>query len=157
MHNWKVRQFKSDVSTERVRRFRKLNETKNETFHETTRNEKEDVTGDEGNGSLERFRSVSVSDSVSENSKKLLYGKFDELVAKWPDPTDVDNAFRFWISLVDAGEITTENVHEVFEGLERWKKSRQWADGKKHSVSTWLGFSKDGRSSVERSSATEAG
>lgn len=42
-HNWTERQFESDVSTERVKRFRNRNETVDETFHETPQSVSETV------------------------------------------------------------------------------------------------------------------
>lgn len=39
----------------------------------------------------------------------------------------MDLGSQCWISYIDDGTITEDNVHEVFEGLERWKASELWA------------------------------
>jgi len=57
--------------------------------------------------------------------------RYQDLLAQWPkeDRRGVDLGARTWISLIDIGEITEENIGEVFEGLERWKGSEQWRKG----------------------------
>ncbi len=68
-----------------------------------------------------------------------LVDKYQDLLAAYPNPTEVDEGCRMWISLVSNGEITAENLPEVFEGLERWKVSEQWlAKRMIHSVRRWL-------------------
>lgn len=113
IHDWSEWQYRSDVSTERVRRYRQ---------------QKRDGTGNvSGNG----FPSASVSDSglqrKDQNANERLYARYDDLVQRWPEHrVGVNLGAQVWISLVDAGEITESNIAEVFAGLERWKSSDLW-------------------------------
>jgi uncharacterized protein YdaU (DUF1376 family) len=62
-----------------------------------------------------------------------LVDEFHRWVAEYPNAVRVDTALRAWISLIDLGEITAENLFDVFAGLERWKQSAEWArDGGKY-------------------------
>jgi len=66
---------------------------------------------------------------------------FHELVDRYPNATNVNLASQIWVSHCDRGEITEENVHEVFDGLARWLDSDQWArdDGRYiPSLARWL-------------------
>jgi hypothetical protein len=60
--------------------------------------------------------------------KQHLIDRWDEFLNQWPQHNrrGVDFGCRTWISLIDAGVITAANIHEVFEGLGRWKNSAQW-------------------------------
>jgi hypothetical protein len=119
LHDWNHWQFRSDNSTDRVKRFRQ---------------QKSNGPGDSsGNVSGNDYASasVSVSDSgpgkgcVQEN--RPLYERYDDLLQRWPEHrVGVDLGCQVWISLVDAGEITESNIAEVFAGLERWKSSDLW-------------------------------
>lgn len=73
------------------------------------------------------------------NSENPLYQRFHDLIAVWDGhKTEIDLGAQVWISLVDAGDIASQNIHELFEGLERWKCSQQWANGYVPSVAKWL-------------------
>ena len=66
---------------------------------------------------------------------------FHDLVDRYPNATNVNLALQIWISHCDRGEITEENINEVFEGLDRWLDSDQWArDGGRYipSLARWL-------------------
>lgn len=61
-----------------------------------------------------------------------LVDRFHEWIAEYPNATKIDTAARDWVDLVSRGEITEENIEEVFAGLRRYKRSAQWAkDGGK--------------------------
>lgn len=68
--------------------------------------------------------------------------KYNQLVDAWPeDRRGVDLGAQLWLSLVDSGEITGENLEEIFSGLERWKASALWQkeDGRYiPAISGWL-------------------
>jgi uncharacterized protein YdaU (DUF1376 family) len=62
------------------------------------------------------------------NKENHGYALYHELPKRWGESkVGIDLGMQVWISLVDSGEITEANVHEVFEGLERWKNSELWA------------------------------
>lgn len=84
-----------------------------------------------------------------EDSLKLVE-RYQEFIDLWPNPMDVDLGAQIWESLVANGQINERNVGEIFAGLERWKHSKLWAQGKRHSVSTWLGYSRSGRPCAPR-------
>lgn len=66
-HNWSGRQYKGDVSTERVKRFRKRGETVSETSPEQRQNRTEQSAPVSGNGSVEHdHRSASFRRRVVE-------------------------------------------------------------------------------------------
>ena len=56
-------------------------------------------------------------------------------------------AAQWWITLVDRGDITGENLQEVFEGLARYRASDSWhKDGGQWvpGMDKFLGYSKNG-------------
>jgi hypothetical protein len=62
------------------------------------------------------------------DSKQGLIDHYRDFLRCWPDDKrGVDLGSQWWISYIDDGTITEDNVHEVFEGLERWKASELWA------------------------------
>ncbi len=59
----------------------------------------------------------------------------------YPNAVNVHRASQAWSDYCREGTITAENVHEVFAGLERWKRSDQWVrDGGRYipSLDKWL-------------------
>ncbi len=73
----------------------------------------------------------------------VLAERFHEFLEAWPekDRRGVDLGAQMWQQEIDAGNITTENVSEVFAGLERWKISKLWAEknGKfRSNIASWL-------------------
>jgi hypothetical protein len=125
MHDWGEWQYTDDCrsvekSTERVRKHReRLKQMKqNGTMFPFHTKQSETET------------SVSVSESVSESQKETeeLYDHYQDFLALWPeDKRGVELGCQVWISLVDNREITKANLTQVFEGLDRWKKSALWA------------------------------
>lgn len=63
-----------------------------------------------------------------------LAADYERVLLAWPDDKrGVDLGMQFWLSLIDCGELTSENLPAVFEGLERWKTSDLWhRDGGKY-------------------------
>lgn len=57
-----------------------------------------------------------------------LCDRYQELVNLWPERNRVGTDFgcQIWISYVGDGTITEQNIQEVFEGLDRWKRSESW-------------------------------
>jgi uncharacterized protein YdaU (DUF1376 family) len=45
----------------------------------------------------------------------------------YPKKVKVDTALQAWISLCDLGEITSDNLADVYAGLERYTRSEGWA------------------------------
>lgn len=78
---------------------------------------------------------------VPPETDKPLDEEFHRLTELFPDPTKIDQACRTWISLVGSGVITSDNVGEIFEGLQRWLISEKWAEeaGRfRPSLASWL-------------------
>jgi hypothetical protein len=71
-------------------------------------------------------------------SESKLHSRYQELLEQFPYATGADEGCRQWISLVEIGEITESNVDQIFQGLERWKASRQWSNGMRQSIPNWL-------------------
>lgn len=131
MHDWDRWQFRSDSSTERVKKFRS-----------SSKKQSGNVSCN-GPGNGLRSVSVSVSDSVLKNSETSLpenplLQRFDELVSRWPNPVGIDHAMQMWIVFVDSGELTSENIDQVFDGFDRYKASDNWAKGFRMRVDKWL-------------------
>jgi hypothetical protein len=62
------------------------------------------------------------------DSKQGLIDRYRDFLRAWPhDKRGVDLGSQCWISYIDNGTITEDNVYEVFEGLERWKASELWS------------------------------
>ena len=58
-----------------------------------------------------------------------LYGRYREFVNLWPENRKgVDLGYQVWQRYVDDGTITEETIQDVFDGLERWTGSAQWAE-----------------------------
>jgi uncharacterized protein YdaU (DUF1376 family) len=53
---------------------------------------------------------------------------FHRLRDEYPNPIHIEEARRVWIGLIDQDLIIESNVAEVFAGLDRWKRSSNWAD-----------------------------
>jgi len=73
--------------------------------------------------------------------RQVLAKAFEKLCDHYPNATMVGPARTVWQGFIADGVITTANVHQVLEGLERWKGSRQWQeDGGKYvpSLAKWL-------------------
>jgi len=67
--------------------------------------------------------------------------------------SDVDLGCRVWISLVDSGTITTANLPEVIDGLERYRSSKDWHKNSGqyvHSVPAFLGLRTNGTPGAPR-------
>lgn len=87
--------------------------------------------------------SSSSSDTTTHttaNGTEGLYQRYELWMQCWPeaDRRGVDEGARAWITLVDAGTITEQNVGEVFAGMERWKTSELWANGYIPNIARWL-------------------
>ncbi len=87
-----------------------------------------------------------------------LYAGFQVFIEIWQKPCEccemqfpcakVDLGCQQWISLVDIGRITMENLEKVTAGLVRYRASREWHRDHGQwvpAVPTFLGWSKDGR------------
>ena len=61
-------------------------------------------------------------------ANQALAGAFERWIAEYPNAVRVDSAAQSWLSLIELGEITDEELPELFAGLQRWKDSRAWAD-----------------------------
>jgi hypothetical protein len=133
-HNWQEHQRASDSSTDRVREYR-------ERKRYTKQGETVSETGDGVSSETGTKRSMPVSVTVqnrteekqrrgeenivpflrsSSRASSPLVDRFQEIAARYPNPTGVDAAARQWISVLDTGEIHEGNVEEVFSGLDRW-------------------------------------
>ena len=57
---------------------------------------------------------------------------FHRLADAYPGHADLDHSLRVWMSLIDSGDLTAEQIPTVFAGLDRWVASEEWAqqDGK---------------------------
>ena len=96
--------------------------------------------------SLRASDSISGSTSLSQNGGggggtmdgNPVYARYHDFVAQWDHPDGVDEGARSWIYLVDIGEISSQNIDEVFDGLERYKASRKVARGFKMAIPKWL-------------------
>lgn len=67
--------------------------------------------------------------------------EFLRLRDEYPNPIQIKDARKVWHDLVNQHILTESNVAEVFEGLDRWKHSRDWVveDGKFiPSLAKWL-------------------
>jgi hypothetical protein len=85
-------------------------------------------------------RIASTANDARESSVPLV-DKFNQLVDSYPNAVGVHRASQVWSDYCREGTITAENVHEVFAGLERWKRSDQWVrDGGRYipSLDKWL-------------------
>lgn len=85
------------------------------------------------------------------DEQQHLVNRYSELIERWRPFAlqKVGLGAQLWISHVESGTIRADNIDEaVFAGLERWKRSVQWNRGRVHHVSTWLGWSSDGRPSA---------
>ena len=78
---------------------------------------------------------IALADSVSDNP---LYDRYHDLIAQWPHPDGVDDGLRMWLVLVDSGEVTSQTIDQVFDGLERYKSSKKYVKGYRMRVDKWL-------------------
>jgi hypothetical protein len=142
---WAKRQFTADLSTERVRRHRaklsKSNNVNNETVMKRFSNVSE-------TNETPRARAYARSDSDSDselNTKRAPEKKgrpegeegFAEFWGAYPRKVDKEDARRAWGKLAPGEELRAA----IMAGLERWKRSRQWAeDGGRFipHAATWL-------------------
>lgn len=53
--------------------------------------------------------------------------EFLRLRDEYPNPVQIQDARNAWHDLIKQHILTESNVAEVFEGLDRWKRSRDWA------------------------------
>ena len=84
----------------------------------------------------------------SGNEQDYHKAEFHRLAEEYPGHVDLDFALQTWMSLIDSGDLTAEQIPEVFAGLERWRDSAEWAqdDGKFiPRLSSWLNGSKGRR------------
>lgn len=117
-HNWTLRQYKSDVSTERVKRFRN--------GPETPKKQK-----------LKRSASVSVSVSVSESvSEKEVEAQFDKFYAAYPRQqgrAQALRAFRSALGKASAAEIMAGLARYVLTkpDYQDWAMPATWLNGER--------------------------
>jgi hypothetical protein len=72
-----------------------------------------------------------------------LAAELDKLIERWPKHrrTRRHDAEQKWAEQILAGEITSKNLAAVFEGLERWLKSKSWNEDEGKwvpSLAKWL-------------------
>lgn len=73
-----------------------------------------------------------------DRDKEDLQRLFETLLEKYPNATGVMTARVLFEGKCVDGTITTENFHEVMEGLQRWRQSRQWQEGFVPALPKWL-------------------
>lgn len=64
-------------------------------------------------------------------NQQLAADAFDRFWRAYPRKTPASKRFtaeNMWGAMVLQGQITAANIGEVFDGLNRWKRSRDWAD-----------------------------
>jgi hypothetical protein len=130
-HNWSEHQYQSDMSTPPTKKHRERKRSGN-------------VLGNVSGMTRERpqiqNRIASTANDARESSVPLAE-KFNQLVEAYPNAVGVHRASQAWSDYCREGTITAENVHEVFAGLERWKRSDQWVrDGGRYipPLDKWL-------------------
>ena len=62
------------------------------------------------------------------NGTSELHERYVELLASWPNPVGVDEGARQWISMCETHDITLSEIPAILAGLERWVRSKKWAD-----------------------------
>ena len=86
--------------------------------------------------SLDQTRSKPHSNKEEEKEKEIPLTPFShqpvfdacaEWLRKYPKQVKLQTATAAWLLLMDSGEITADRLTEVFAGLDRWKKSEEWA------------------------------
>jgi hypothetical protein len=126
VHNWNSRQFKSDISTDRVRAFRERNGNVSVTRSEQSRAETEQRQ------SREDPETPPFSPSVREvknafgpqNLNGHTSSRFLEWAAPYPLKDDLDMAARMWVS-----RVTVEDEAAAFACRDRYLLSGRVADG----------------------------
>ncbi len=121
MHDWRDWQFRSDSSTERVRKHRQKQQVKQS--DETPRNVS--VTP--------YIRSDQIRSETEQTQSACETFRFEEFWEQYPNKIGKDRACRMWIS-----RVTPENVEPVFAGLKRWQQSERWQRGIYHDPANWL-------------------
>ena len=124
--NWCKRQFESDNSTDRVKRFRNGQRNVSETPDETP---PETETESETDTDTEKFKNIGRSLSIPE--------RFEEFWKQYPRKEKKKNAAEAWSRL----KLTDEDFSLVMASLSRQKMSDQWTrDGGKFipHPTTWL-------------------
>lgn len=114
-HNWRGRQYKSDVSTERVKRFRNTEET-----------------ASEKNRNVSASVSVSVSESGSSESGKEVARQFELWYAAYPRKQGRGQALKAFRAALAKTDLTT-----LLDGISKYKRAKpayaDWA-----MPATWL-------------------
>ncbi len=145
-HGWAHRQYESDLSTDRVKRFRKRSMKRDETVSETAPEQS-------------RTEQIQNRTDTEQSATSNLSARYTQFIADWTKPTedgrrftcaDVDLGCQVWMSLIDKGTITESNVGEIFAGLERHRQSKKWNEGFVLSVPAFLGWAKNGTPAAPR-------
>lgn len=139
-HNWNGRQYQSDVSTERVREFRKRSRNGHETLHKTQPETSVAVTETTPDTDTDTEQTQKQSRADTDRRKAVCAdldgqtsNKFPTFWERWPLKQRRDEAARAWVSLV-----TVDTESEVFSCLSRFLASDQAGRGVVGYAHNWL-------------------
>jgi len=135
-HGWDKRQFKSDGSTERVKRFREKAGNVSETLHETVSKQDQTRTDTEQIQNRADQKPLAISSPAYERSKSPKYEL--EFLDMWELSTRRGSklaAFQQWKKIHPDDALCVE----ICSSMQRWKLSEQWQDETKQPhICNWL-------------------
>lgn len=137
-HNWERRQYSSDVSTDRVREFRKRKGNVSETFHETqdeTRLAVSETPSEQSRADTEQIQSrgeQSAPVSVADYKKRPRSVEWTAVNEAWkwyqsefPDEVNTFIEAQLFISVME----TQQDLDDLKGNLPLWKLTSKWIDG----------------------------
>lgn len=134
-HNWDGRQYRSDVSTPRVQRFREKHRNVSETVNETPpdRADTETDTETEKTALIVPIISAPQPNGIKRPVPMKNSGRWGEFWKRYPHRVNEQLALQMWLSVV-----TPENETAVFACLGRYEKSDEWRRGIYQMPANWL-------------------
>lgn len=139
-HNWLDRQFKSDSSTERVKRFREQQRNVSETVTGTGPDTETDTEteADQKQNRTEQKTPVVPKPKAAPPALNREPKYSAEFLGFWAQSTQRGSKFKAWQIWQRMG-VTTELIGALSDAMRVWKQCDQWQDEKMQPhISTWF-------------------
>ncbi len=133
-HNWHDRQFKSDGSTERVKRFRERNGNVSGTLHETV--SKQDRSDSDTDSEQSRTETEKEPLAISSPVVPKYTSAFENFWKMSTQRGSKKQAFAEWRKL---GTFPQGALAQIHGAMAQWQQSEQWQDeSKQPHICNWL-------------------